>query len=93
MNLERIKKTLGDKFFGVVFQKKDGSFRKMNARLGVTKHLKGGNKRYDAESYGYLTVFDIQKGQYRTLNTDSIVELKAKGKIYTVNNGELTQSV
>ena len=31
-----------DQFFTVEFTKADGSFRKMNCRLGVNKHHKGG---------------------------------------------------
>ena len=37
----------GGKIFGVSFTKKDGSHRDMTARLGVKKHLKGGERAYN----------------------------------------------
>ena len=79
MKIKDMKKLLGNKFFTVTFTKKDGSLRKMNARLGVTKHLKGGTKRYDAEARNMLTVFDVTKGAYRTVKVDNIKQIKAKG--------------
>lgn len=37
----------GGKFFTVTFIKKDGTIRKMNARLGVTKGLTGKGMAYN----------------------------------------------
>ena len=61
-------------FFTVTFLKKDGSVRKMNARVGVTKHLKGGESTLDATKY--VTVFDVTKGEYRAVNRETIIEVK-----------------
>ena len=76
---EQFKDELGGKLFSVEFIKKDGTLRKMTARLGVTKHLKGVGMRYDAISKGLLPVYDMQKQSYRTINLDTILKLKVKG--------------
>ena len=79
MNKAKIKKLVKNRFFTVTFTKKNGELRTMNARLGVTKHLKGGTKKYDKQNL--LTVFDVTKKAYRTVNVDAIKELKAGGKV------------
>jgi hypothetical protein len=81
-----IKETKG-KIFTVTFVKKDGSERTMNARLGVTVYLRGGQLAYDAESKGLLPVFDMQIGGekgYRIINLNTILSLKIGGNTYTV---------
>jgi hypothetical protein len=75
-NVKEIEKLVGDKFFTATFIKKDGSLRTMNCRLGVKKHLKGGEKKYNTEIYNYLTVYDMQKKGYRTININTLKELK-----------------
>jgi hypothetical protein len=62
------------KFVTVTFLKKDGTVRKMNCRLGVTKHLKGGESTLDADQY--VTVFDMAKGAYRAINRDTIISVE-----------------
>jgi hypothetical protein len=69
------------RFVSVVFIKKDGTHRAMLCRLGVTKHLKGGESKLDADQY--LTVFDVQKEAYRAINRDTIVSVKLAGMTYT----------
>lgn len=61
-------------FVTVTFLKKDGTIRKMNCRMGVTKHLKGGESTLDNERY--VTVFDVSKGSYRAVNRETILEVK-----------------
>jgi len=78
-----IKKTNG-KFFTVVFVKKDGTPRVMNARLGVKVHLRGGELGYDAEAKGLLPVFDVKTGEYRVINLKTITSLKIGKNTYTV---------
>lgn len=68
---ERLEKANG--FVTVTFLKKDGSIRKMNCRMGVTKHLKGGESTLDAAKY--VTVFDMTKGEYRAVNRETILEI------------------
>lgn len=71
---------LGNKIFTATFRKKDGSLRVMNCRLGVKKYLKGGQKSYNDDDFNYLTVFDLSKKSYRTININTLLELKANGK-------------
>ena len=69
------------RFVSVVFVKKDGTERTMLCRLGVTKYLKGGESKLDAEQY--LTVFDVKKEEYRAINRDTILSVKLAGTTYT----------
>jgi hypothetical protein len=69
------------RFVSVVFVKKDGTERSMLCRLGVTKHLKGGESKLNADQY--LTVFDVQKEAYRAINKETILSVKLAGNTYT----------
>lgn len=61
-------------FVTVTFVKKDGSVRKMNCRVGVSKYLKGGESTLDANQY--VTVYDMTKAAYRAINRDTIIDIK-----------------
>ena len=66
---------IGPRIFTVTFIKKDGTERKMNCRLGVTSKQNGGKNT--TEHLGeYLTVYDMQKLQYRNVNLDTIIDVK-----------------
>jgi hypothetical protein len=82
LEINALKKTIGNQFFKATFIKKDGTLRDMIARLGVKKHLKGGEKSYNSEDFNYLTVFDMQKRQYRTINLNTLVKIKINGVTY-----------
>ncbi len=81
MNIKQIKKLVGHKIFSVIFTKKDGSERKMLCQLGVKKHLKGGQKKYDAEKLNLLTVWSFDKKAYRTINLSTLKQIKANGEV------------
>ena len=68
------------RFVSVTFIKKDGTERAMLCRLGVTKHLKGGESKLNADQY--LTVFDVQKEAYRAINKETILSVKLAGNTY-----------
>lgn len=88
INLEEAKKLLKQtdgKFFSVTFVKKDGTLRDMTARLGVKKHLRGGELPYDAESKNLLPVFDVVKEDYRMIGLDTIVKMKVDGVEYVID--------
>lgn len=70
------------RIFGVTFRKKDGTVRKMGARLGVAKNLKGGTNNSDPRQY--ITVWDMQKCQYRLVNRETIISLKIDKQEYTL---------
>jgi len=66
--------------FSVKFIKKDGSERKMNCRLNVKKGVKGVGMAYDPIEKGLLPVYDMEKGGFRMINLNTILELKIKGE-------------
>ena len=72
------------KFFNVKFIKKDGSTRIMNCRLGVKKHLKGGELKYNPSDYNLVPVFCFEKKSYRMININTIQELKVSGSVFGV---------
>jgi hypothetical protein len=65
------------RFVSVSFVKKDGSIRNLVGRLGVTSHLKGGKKTVPEDKY--ITIFDTQKGAYRSINRDTILSVRSAG--------------
>lgn len=65
--------------FTVCFTKKNGDERVMNCRLGVKKHLKGGDST-TAHLDHLITVFDCQKGQYRCINLNTVKWVRSGGK-------------
>ena len=67
--------------FSVEFIKRtDGSLRRMVCRLGVTRHLKGGDAAYDAKAKNLLCVFDMEKGDYRSIPVESVRSLSVHGQ-------------
>lgn len=72
------KQFVGNKIFTVVFLKKDGSLRHMTGRLGVKKYVKGTGY---AKPDNIVTVFEMQKKQYRSFDVDRVKEIKCNGEI------------
>ena len=72
-HIENILNSKG-KIFTVTFTKKDGTTRVMNCRLGVTKHLKGGESTLNPNEY--ITVYDMQNKGYRAINRNTIIDVK-----------------
>lgn len=83
-NLTNLQNLVSDgSIFSVEFIKRtDGSHRKMACRLGVKKHLKGGQKAYNATDKGLLTVFDMEKKGYRSIPVDAIQRLSVNGQVF-----------
>lgn len=78
-------KAVGNQTFTVEFTKKTtGERRVMNARMGVTKHLRGGAST-TAHCDDLLTTFDMQAQGYRTITVDNVVALRANGLQYIFN--------
>ena len=71
-------------FFGAEFIKKDGTRRTVNGRRKVVKHLKGGELSYAPSEYGYIIYWDRVSGDYRTLNTNTLVKLRIGKQDYLV---------
>lgn len=66
----------GGRIFSVTFIKKDGSLRRMVARLGVRKGVKGVGMSFSPSDKGLMVVFDMHKREFRMINLNTIVELK-----------------
>ena len=76
-----IKSTNG-KIFSVTFLKKDNTLREMVCRLGVTKHLQGGEDN-KAHLPQYINVFEMASEKYKTVTLDTVKSVKVDGKTYT----------
>jgi hypothetical protein len=74
---EQILATKG-RFFSVSFIKKDGTTRKMTARLGVKKDIKGVGLKFNPTERNLIVVFDIHKKAYRMINLSTILTFKFK---------------
>jgi hypothetical protein len=70
--------------FTAIFTKKDGSKRVMNCRRGVKKDLTGRGHNYNPEDHGLMSVFDMQKKEYRMLNYKTTTEIRTNKKRYLV---------
>lgn len=68
------------KIVSITFARRsDGKSRTMACRLGVTSHLKGGEKAYDDAAHNLVTVFDMNKRQYRSIPVENIISVRAGG--------------
>lgn len=72
------------KIFTVIFTKKDGTERVMNARTGVKQYLKGGELPYSPSEKGLIPVYDLQKRSYRMVNIGTIKTIKVGNNIYSI---------
>lgn len=73
------------RIFTVTFTKRTtGEIRVMNARTGVTKHLKGGEAAYSFSAKRLLSVYDLANKGYRAVPLDGIISLREGGTEYTV---------
>ena len=79
---QTIKQLVGNSIFTVKFTKKNGDLRKLTGRLGVKRGVKGVGKNYDVKDFNYLTVYEMGKEQFRTINFNTIKELTFKGNTY-----------
>ena len=77
MQLDTIIEQSQGRFFTVVFVKKDNSRRTMTARLGVTKHLKGGVCTVDREKY--IIAYEMGAQGYRSINRSTIISVTLDG--------------
>lgn len=73
--LRNIVENTNGKFFTVVFVKKDGSTRSMNCRLGVKRHLRGGNSTTEHKPE-LITVYDVKTEGYRNINLLTVKQIR-----------------
>ena len=72
------------RIFSVGIVKKDGTFRNLVCRLGVTKGVKGTGLRFAPLAKRLMTVYDIQKHAFRTVNLQTMFKVTVAGKSYTI---------
>jgi hypothetical protein len=72
MNTRDLIKSTNGKNLTVIFTKKDGSTRKMNARLGVRQGVKGTGLKFNPVDHGLMTVFDMKKHAHRMVNLETV---------------------
>lgn len=70
------------KIFSASFVKVDGTNRSMVARVGVQKGVKGVGRKFDPEDKGLVSVFDMQKRQFRFINLNTTYHVRANGRDY-----------
>lgn len=85
INAEQFREIVGNKFFCVQFLKKSGEVRNMNARLGVTKFLRGGQ---DSTQHidKYINVYENKDTFYKKVNMETVQQLTANGTTYIVGS-------
>lgn len=80
-----IRNLAGSTIFSCRFVKRTtGQERLMVCRLGVTKHLSGGDATYEPSTKGLLPVYDTQKRAYRSIPLDAIISIKIAGIEYHI---------
>lgn len=84
VNLKTLIEQQGSKIVSVDYEKLDGLARTLTGRLGVKAHLKGGTNKVESGSRPYLTMFDLQLKEYRTVNLATVTEVRCGGSIYRV---------
>ncbi len=84
LQLEKLLTSMNGKFVGVDFLKTDGSQRKLNGRLGVRCHLKGGVNNVEAADRPYIVIYDVKSKGYRALNLATVSEVRARHTKYAV---------
>jgi|SRR6185295_14149241 len=92
--------------FSIVFEKANGTLRKMQCKQGVSKFLKGGDTTYSSNPDN-VGVFDTeaepkkpmivdgkeQKGDYRCFNSTRVVRIRGGGAEITSYKDEITEPV
>ena len=77
-------------FFSGSYAKRDGTIRDFNGRQRVTKHLKGGELRYNASERGNIIYWDttVEAGTTvpRTIRTSSLISLRVGKQDYMIVN-------
>ena len=71
------------KFIAVSFIKKDGTLRTLNGRLGVVKHLRGGECTLDRTKY--IIIYDMINKGYRSINRETIQSVTIDGIVHLSN--------
>jgi WYL_2, Sm-like SH3 beta-barrel fold len=82
--LRLIDEAASGKIFFVEFTKKDGTTRRMTARRSVKKGVKGKGMYYRPLGKGLLSVFDMDKAEFRLINLLNVTKFSANGKQFII---------
>lgn len=82
--LELIMTTEGE--FLVHFIKKNGEARLMKATMQRLKPIKGIGLGFEPERLGYVNVYDVDKGDYRHINIQTLKQLIINDVNYTIES-------
>ncbi len=84
VNLRSMIESQGSRMVSIDYEKLGGMARTLTGRRGVTAYLKGGENKVVRDSRSYMTMFDLQLKEYRTVNLATVTELRCGGKVYRV---------
>ena len=84
VNLKSLIEAENGRFVSVDYIRADGIKRTLTGRLGVTSFLNGGQNTVEKDERPYLTMFDIQLRQYRTVNLKTVSAMRCNNKVYTI---------
>jgi hypothetical protein len=75
------------RFFAVKFIKRSTkSLRTMICRNKVTKHLKGGQQKYNPSNHDLITTYSMDSKDYRNIAIEGLVSARIGGKEYVVQS-------
>jgi hypothetical protein len=78
-NLMELMLATNGQIFSVEFVKRtNGELRKMRCRTKVKKYLKGGARSYEFEEKGLVSVFDLQKMEYRAIPVQNVTKFNGQ---------------
>lgn len=82
MQVSELKSLIGNgKIASVTFIKRtDGQKRRMICRTGVKIGLTAADRPYDPETKNLLPVFDMEKGAYRMIPAENVLEVRSRGE-------------
>ena len=94
MNTKQLLKEMqSGKIFTAEFIKKDNTRRKINCRTGVQKYSKGIGFKFNPISRNLLSVYDLQKKEYRFINLSTLISVTIKQKKYFINDLLINESI
>ncbi len=83
--LEHIIKGTNGRIFSATFIKKDGTLRKMTARLGVRKGVTGEGLKFNPRERSLVVVYEMSKRSFRMINLNTIQSITFKNQTLNFN--------
>lgn len=87
-------RSLQGSIFHITWIKKNGNIRSANARMKVKRHLKGTGQSIAKPDNSYITIWLMgNDGGYRTLNLDTVLQVRGYGQIYNIKPQPITELI